>query len=90
MGLILFALAMMFFTSQEIESYWYLESKINRGDENDEHTIILKMSHSNIAWNCLGLHHLAIPIMVVIFKRSEDIVMAVSKLSDLAMVSSIL
>ena len=89
-GFIFYFISIILFTLEEISEYVYLDSKIQRsmGEYKSKHR--LKLSHTAIAWKQIGVHHLLLPIVVLFFKSHCDIVMAVSKLNDLAMVSAVL
>jgi hypothetical protein len=38
-------------------------------------------------WSVLGLHHLIVPVIIIAFKKNQDIFMAFSKLDDISGVS---
>jgi hypothetical protein len=74
----IFYLASMF----QIDMYWYYQVADPHEDGKR-----MKITHSNICWNLLGVHHLLIPLLILIFKKEKDIFSCFTKLDDMATIS---
>ena len=44
-------------------------------------------SPAHFFWGVLGLHHLIVPVIILVFKKNQDIFMSFSKLDDMGRVS---
>lgn len=64
-------------------SYFFIDAIFMDMLEPHVHSTHMVMSHSNIAFNILGLPHFFLPLVIILFKKNSDIFMTFSKIDNL-------
>ena len=83
-GLCAYYLGMIIYMSTmfQTDTYWY-DQFTNKYVDGKRR----KITHSNIAWTMLGVHHLLIPLLILYFKKDKDVFSCFTKLDDMATIS---
>jgi hypothetical protein len=77
-GFILYTVSMVLFRIQDMQMYIYITDRFlyltpHKGPK-------VHLSYSYICFHILGVHHMFVPFMVIIFKKNKDIFQSFSKI----------